>query len=131
MGASAAQPATSSPWDTCSIVTFVRFVSVCAQGASIAEPMMSLAALSPLWFKGDDGKPSTQEELQGLGVAVAVFICYYMISTVVFTYLYPAKPVLTKAKLRHYKLYKERCEFLLAKRKAWYNEYQQISINKD
>jgi hypothetical protein len=93
--------------------------------------MMNLAALSPMWFKGEDGKPSTQEELKGLGVAVAVFVCYYLISTVVFTYLYPAKPVLSKAKLRHYKLYKERCEFLLTKRRGWYKEYQQITVSAD
>eukprot|EP01046_Picozoa_sp_COSAG06_P009641 COSAG06_NODE_506_length_14931_cov_4.089873_2_plen_98_part_00 len=97
----------------------------------MAEPLMNLGALSPLWFKDEQGKPSTQEELKGLGVAVAVFVCYYLISTVVFTYLYPAKDVLSKAKLRHFKLYKERCEFLLTKRRSWYKEYQQIAINKD
>ena len=92
---------------------------------------MNLASLSPIWFTGEDGKPSTQEELKGLGVAVAVFVCYYIISTVVFTYLYPAKDVLSKAKLRHYKLYKDRCDYLLTKRRAWYKEYQHIAINKD
>ena len=49
---------------------------------------------------------------------------YYLISTVIFTYLYPAKEVLPSQKLRHYKLYKQRCEALLVKRRAWYKEYQ-------
>ena len=87
---------------------------------------------------------------------MAVFVCYYLISTIVFTYLYPAKEVLTKQKLRHFKLcghrqsavapviygliltdcacdprYKQRCEALLTKRRSWYKEYQQIAINKD
>ena len=88
------------------------------------RPLIALAELSPLWFHDAQGKPSTTEELKGLGVAVAVFIGYYLISTVIFTYLYPAKEVLPSQKLRHYKLYKQRCEALLVKRRAWYKEYQ-------
>lgn len=93
-------------------------------GAKVARPLIALAELSPLWFHDAQGKPSTTEELKGLGVAVAVFIGYYLISTVIFTYLYPAKEVLPSQKLRHYKLYKQRCEALLVKRRAWYKEYQ-------
>jgi hypothetical protein len=100
-------------------------------GATFADPLLSLATLSPLWFSDESGKSSTTEELKGLGFAVAVFICYYLISTVVFTYLYPSKEVLSKQKLRHFKLYKQRTEALLTKRKTWYKEYQQIAINKD
>ena len=59
----------SLPWDTWSILISASW-SVCIQGASIADPMLNLAALSPIWFKGDDGKPSTQEELKGLPFAV-------------------------------------------------------------
>ena len=100
-----------------------------AVSGGYAEPVVGciegLASIAPLYFT------SLEEEVKGIGMALVVLTRYWLANTVVFSYLMPVKPTMTKAEHADHKAYAERCEELLKKRRAWYKEYQEIAIHKD
>ena len=93
-------------------------------GAALWIPGVKMEITAKKWRK--NGQKWARYGLRKRVRAADLFVMdrYFLISTVIFTYLYPAKGVLPSQKLRHYKLYKQRCEALLVKRRAWYKEYQ-------